>query len=88
MMHCRCWAKDWHNESDGLDVEAFDASDAAADAVDKWNDRGMFAGDPIPDPIEVYVRALETQELFLVDVSPSWDVSFYGGTAKKIAEPG
>ena len=87
MMRCRCWMKDWHEERDGIGVDAFDADDAASDACDQWNDRGVFAGDPIPHVIEVYVRDLDTRNLFMVEVEPSYDVSFYGGRAKKVPEP-
>ena len=86
-MRCRCWMKDWHDESDAIEVDSFDADDAAADACDRWNDRGVFAGDPIPDMIEVYVRDMDTRDLFMVEVGASWDVSFYGERAKKVPEP-
>jgi hypothetical protein len=37
--------------------------------------------------MEVYVRDLDTRDLFMVEVEPTYDVVFYGGTAKKVAEP-
>lgn len=82
-----CWMKDYHDESDGIEIEAFDAADAAGDACDAWNERGLFSGDPIPGVIEVYVRDMDTRELFMVEVEPSYDVSFYGGRAEKVPEP-
>ena len=83
----RCWLKDHHGEQDGREVDAYDAQVAAAEACQEWNDRGTFAGDPIPDEIEVYVRNAKTRELFLVNVEPEYDVSFYSGEAKPVAEP-
>jgi hypothetical protein len=79
--------KDYHDEPDGLNVDEFDPGDAAAIACDRWNDLGTFAGDPLPSVMEVYVRDLDTRDLFMVEVEPTYDVVFYGGTAKKVAEP-
>lgn len=86
-MKFHCWLKDHHGEEDGREVDAFDAQDAAGDACQEWSDGGTFAGDPIPDEIEVYVRNVETRELFMVDVEPQYNVSFYGGPPKPAAEP-
>lgn len=87
MTRYHCWVDGWHEEGGGVEVEALDPEDAAGDACDAWNDRGSFAGDPIPDFIGVYVRDLETLELFTVDVTPDYSVSFYGRNAKKVDEP-
>lgn len=88
LTRCICWMKDQDHERDGIEIEALDHEDAAQEACEQWEKRGSFAGDPYPDPIEVHVRDLNTRALFLVSVSPSWDVSFYStGSAKQIDEP-
>lgn len=84
----RCWLKDSHEETSGCDVDdAFDAQDAASEACQRWNDGGTFAGDPMPESFGVYVRDLASRELFLVEVTPTWDVSFCADTPAPAAEP-
>jgi len=51
----RCWMKDC-GPDDGVDIDAADAQDAAGEACELWNNHGVWAGDPIPWTIEVYVR--------------------------------
>jgi hypothetical protein len=82
-----CWLQYDHTEEDGVEIDAFDADDAACDACDKWNELGVWAGEAFPDSIEVYVRNLDTRELFTVNVGTSWDVSFHGSDPKPVAEP-
>jgi hypothetical protein len=86
-MKFHCWLQGDHVESDGLEVDAFDPSEAAQEACVAWNDRGAWAGDPFPNTIDVYVRDVSTRELVTVAVSPSWDISFYGDDPEPAAEP-
>lgn len=86
----RCWLKFHHEESDAHEItapSAYDPDDAAVDAVEHWHEHGAWSGDPIPHSIEVFVRNATTNELFEVEVTPSWDVSFYGSKPKLVEEP-
>lgn len=87
-MKFRCWLKDRHNEKDGHESVALTAQDAASAACEEWNSLGRWGERRAPWEIEVYVRDLETRELFLVAVEPLYGVSFYGGRPKPAAEPG
>ena len=86
-MRYLCWLKDDHLETDGEHFEARDPSEAAQDACERWNDRGAWGGEEFPNVIDVYVRSVDTRELFTVEVAPSWDVSFFASDAKAAAEP-
>jgi len=82
----RCWIKG-EKEDFGCTIEAADPRDAASDACEKWESGGSWAGDPIPDPVEVYVRAVETRELYMVKVSHDWSVDFHAARPVPAAEP-
>lgn len=78
-MSFKCWLPIYEGEDEALVIEdESSADDAAAEACEKWNTQGVWSGDPIPDPIEVRVRDAQGK-LWLVEVTPDWDVSFYCG---------
>jgi hypothetical protein len=81
----RCWLKDDHDEEDGVDIEATAVHSAAARACDRWNEKGKWSGDPLPDEIEVYVRDLKG-DLYLVDVGVDFSVHFSGGKPRLVEE--
>ena len=82
-MKFRCWRLDMSDEAGGTDIDdALDAEDAAQLVCEKWERDGGFAGDPIPDPIEVDVRDEEGM-LWHVEVTPQYDVSFWATKARQ-----
>ena len=85
-MSFRCWLPNYEDEGSALLVEdEWSAEDAAAEACQKWSDNGVWSGDPIPDPIEVHVRDVNG-DLWIVEVEPSYDVSFCAYMSKKKVE--
>jgi hypothetical protein len=80
-MKFMCWEID-DSEGSATEIDdAYDPSDAAATACEKWHDSGRW--DSTSSEIEVCVRD-ESGALWLVDVAPEYDISFYGG--KPIAQ--
>jgi hypothetical protein len=83
----RCWFGDDGDDAHGMDVdvmfsgESEAAKEAAEGFVTKREQSGAFAGDPIPDVIEVYARAPSGQ-VYIVEVNPSYSVGFYACRAK------
>jgi len=47
-----CWIPDYEDEDNAIEIEAMDAEDAAQDACERWEEKGRWAGDPMPDRIE------------------------------------
>jgi len=71
-----CWEPDYEDEDCALAIDAHDAEYAAQMACERWEKRGRWAGDPMPDGIDVRVRA-EDGSLHDVSVSVSYSVDFY-----------
>lgn len=80
-MKFMCWEIDDSEESATAIDDAADPQDAAQLACEKWNSDGRW--DSVSSEIEVRVRD-EDGALWLVDVEPEWDVSFY--SSKPIAQ--
>ena len=71
-----CWIPDYEDEHDAVDVDAFDAEQAAQLACERWHSRGRWAGDGIPGSIDVRVIE-EGGSLYNVSVEVSFSVDFY-----------
>jgi hypothetical protein len=72
-------------EEDGVDcsveVEAFDAEDAATTACEKWDSRGRFAGDEIPAEIRCCVSEVGDtvrSPHVVVMVTHDYSIDWYG----------
>lgn len=75
----RCWDVDSGSEEHGLvvdDDDACDPEEAAEHACELWELAGAYAGDPMPDMLDVRVRDMSSGVLFAVEVHPEYDVHF------------
>lgn len=78
-----CWVPDYENEDNAIEIEAFDAQDAAQDACERWEEKGRWAGDPMPDSIDVRVRDADGL-LYDVVVGVSYSIDFYANRPKAV----
>lgn len=58
-------------------IEANCADDAAADAVEYWYEGGAWAGDPVPDHVDVIVRVAGEPYVERYRVRIDWSPSFF-----------
>lgn len=56
---------------------------AAEIACQRWNERGEWSGDPIPDPCDVLVAAPDGSR-WRVSVDVEWSPSFTAATAEEV----
>ncbi len=80
----RCWLADSQEEDEALEVEEFDAPDAAEASCDRLLENGFWSGDPIPRLMDVHVRCSDGT-LVVVSVETEWSVSFYSHGQRNVA---
>lgn len=91
MMKLRCWMPDYENEVDAseFDINALPTEEAAAaefaagDAMEKWEAKGRWAGESVPDEMTVHVRA-PSGAVFAVCITHDYSINFYTGDAKLV----